>query len=90
VQDGVSFWQRAYVATELPGGNWSGPEYRTLDRELSPFLAGTFGGTLRLQPNDIFSLNIVAEATYTLFLDDLYVYDRWGFLSATTMELTFE
>ena len=27
---------------------------------------------------------------YTQFLDSIYVYDRWSFLSATTLELGFE
>jgi hypothetical protein len=88
-QNGVSFWQRAYVATDTPQG-WSLPTYRTLDRELSPLFALTAGGSFRWQATEIFSINVVAEAVYTQFLNAIYVYDQMGFFSATTLELGFE
>jgi hypothetical protein len=88
-QNGVDFWKRAYVATPGSSG-WTLPKYRTLDREISPMLSGTVGGSFRFQANDVFSINLLAEGMYTMFLDSLYVYDRWSFLSATTLELSFE
>jgi Protein of unknown function (DUF3570) len=91
-QNGVDFWQRAYVATPTSGAACpcTIPKFYTLDRELSPLLAGTLGGTFRWQPNDVFSINIVAEAIYTQYLDAIYVYNQLGVFTATTLELGFE
>jgi tetratricopeptide (TPR) repeat protein len=87
VQSGASFWERAYVAT--PDGSMI-PKYRTLDRELSPMFAATLGGGFRWQATEVFAINLLAEGMYTQFLDSIYVYDRWGFLSSTTLEFGFE
>jgi hypothetical protein len=77
------------VAT--PGSDgWTLPQYRTLDREISPMISGTLGAGFRWQATDVFAINLLAEGMYTQFLDSIYVYDRWGFLSATTLELGFE
>jgi tetratricopeptide (TPR) repeat protein len=89
IQNGVDFWERAYVATPGSSGPTL-PKFRTLDREISPLLAATLGGALRWQAAEIFSINVVAEGIYTQFLDTIYVYDRWAFFSATTLELGFE
>ncbi len=88
-QNGVDFWQRTYVAPSTSQG-FILPEYRTLDRELSPLVAVTAGGTVRWQLTELFAINVVAEGGYTQFLDAIYVYDRWGFFSATTLELGIE
>jgi len=89
LQNGVDFWQRAYVAK--PGADgWTLPRYRTLDRELSPMISATLGAGARWQAAEVFAVNLLAEGMYTQFLDSMYVYDRWGFLSATTLELGFE
>ena len=88
-QNGVDFWKRAYVATPTSQG-FILPEYRTLDRELSPLFSVTAGGNVRWQLTELFAINVVAEAGYTQFLDAIYVYDRWGFFSATTLELGIE
>ncbi len=88
-QDGVQFWKRAYVA-EASSQGFTIPQYRTLDRELSPLFSITAGGNLRWQLTEIFAVRLVAEGVYTQFLDAIYVYDRWGFLSATTLELGIE
>ena len=88
-QDAVQFWKRAYVA-EASSQGFTIPQYRTLDRELSPLFAVTAGGNLRWQLTDVFAVNVVAEGAYTQFLDAIYVYDRWGFFSATTLELGIE
>jgi hypothetical protein len=89
IQNGASFYKRAYVAT-LDADGWKLPTYRTLDREISPMFSATLGGGLRWQATDVFSINFLADGMYTQFLDSIYVYDRWGFLSATTLELGFE
>jgi hypothetical protein len=88
-QSAAEFWHRAYVAEQTPAG-WTIPQYRTVDRELSPLVAGTVGANMRWQITEIFAVKILAEATYTQFLDAIYVYDRWGFFSATTIELGLE
>jgi tetratricopeptide (TPR) repeat protein len=90
IQNGVNFWERAYVASQTSTGAWNIPKFRTLDRELSPLLAGTFGGTFRWQPNDVVALNLVVEGIYTQYLDAIYVYDQLGLFTATTLELGFE
>ncbi len=89
VQNGADFWQRAYVATPSSDG-WTLPKYRTLDRELSPLFAVTVGANFRWALTEIFAVNLVAQGIYTQFLDTIYVYDRWAFFSATTLELGVE
>jgi tetratricopeptide (TPR) repeat protein len=88
-QNGVDFWKRAYVATSTSQG-WIFPQYITLDRELSPLVAVTAGGNVRWQLTELFAINVVAEGGYTQFLNAIYVYDRWGLFSATTLELGIE
>jgi tetratricopeptide (TPR) repeat protein len=89
LQNGVDFWKRAYTAAPSSDG-WILPKYRTVDRELSPSFAVTAGGTLRWELSEIFSVNVVAQGIYTQYLDTIYVYDRWAFFSATTLELGIE
>jgi hypothetical protein len=88
-QSEVNFWKRAYVGTQTSQG-FTAPKFFTLDREMSPLVAPTVGANLRWQLSDVFAVNLVAEGTYTQFLDAIYVYDRWGFFSATTLELGIE
>jgi hypothetical protein len=52
--------------------------------------AATLGGGFRWQATEVFAINLLAEGMYTQFLDSIYVYDRWGFLSSTTLEFGFE
>lgn len=89
IQNAADFWKRAYVASP-GGGGFTLPRYRTLDRELSPMFSATLGAGLRWQPAEVFAINVLAEGMYSQFLDSIYVYDRWGVLSATTLELIFE
>lgn len=89
IQSPVSFWQRAYVATPTSGG-WELPQYRAGDRELGPLFSTTLGMGVRLQVTDIFAIGVQAEGMYTQFLDAIYVYDRWGVFSATTLEFGVE
>ena len=89
IQNGADFWKRAYVA-ETAGGGFTLPKYRTLDRELSPMFSATLGAGFRWQATEVLAINFLAEGMYTQFLDTIYVYDRWGFLSSSTLELGFE
>jgi hypothetical protein len=86
IQTGASFWKRVYVKEQ----DGPSPTYRTLDRDLSPMFATTGGLGFRWQATDVIALNLLAEGTYTQFLDAIYVYDQFGFLSASTLEFTFE
>ena len=52
--------------------------------------SATLGAGLRWQPAEVLAINLLAEGMYSQFLDSIYVYDRWGVLSATTLELIFE
>jgi hypothetical protein len=89
VQDGVSFWQKAYVSGPAPG--WNLPEYRTGDRELGPLWTTTGGGGLRFylgknaDPRTV-SLSFTADGMYTSFLDDIYLTQRTGVLGAIMVE----
>ncbi|MBM4359656.1 MAG: DUF3570 domain-containing protein [Deltaproteobacteria bacterium] len=89
VQGPVSFWQRAYVASQSVGG-YEIPMYRTGDRELGPLWAVTGGVGLRSSFNRVVSLSVQAEGVYTRFLDHLYLFDRWGLFTASTLELEFD
>ncbi len=89
VQGPVSFWQRAYVASQSVGG-YEIPMYRTGDRELGPLWAVTGGLGLRSAFNRVVSLSVQVEGVYTRFLDHLYLFDRWGLFTASTLELEFD
>lgn len=90
VQDGVSFWQRAYAARDA--GDL--PRLRTGDRELGPLANFGTGGGVRLalgkagQTQDVV-LSVTADGTFTSFTDDLYVKTRFSGLGATTLEVVF-
>jgi hypothetical protein len=85
-QSAVNFWQRAY--TFGPGYNY--PTYRTGDRELGPLASFTVGGAGRwgigpaLEPMK-WSLGLDVEATYSRFLDDLYLTSRTSVLGALSI-----
>jgi hypothetical protein len=86
-QKAVSFWQRAYVLQ--PGYDF--PALRTGDRELGPLFGGTAGGTLRIGLGDgadpmKWALGVDANATYTRYLDDLYVTSRTSFIGGVSLE----
>ncbi len=84
-QNGVSFWQRAYVSGPAPG--WDLPVFRTGNRELGPLWSATGGGGMYLyvgsdaQPQSArFTLQV--DGTYTSFLDDLYLTSRSSVLAS--------
>ncbi len=85
-QSGASFYQLAYVAGVDSAGKVTVPEYRTSDRESSPFVALTGGGGLRLGLSDEKSSTqyaIVAsgDLMYNRYFSALYITGRtavWG------------
>lgn len=92
VQNGVSFWRRAYVSADAPA--WSLPEFRTGDRELGPLwtMEGGFGLKAYLGPEgnlERWAVQLTGDVMYTSFLDDLYVKQRTAFLSALGLEAEF-
>jgi len=89
IQGPVSFWQRAYVASQSVDG-YQLPQFRTGDRELGPLWAVTGGIGLRTAFNRVASLGVQVEGVYTRFLDHLYLFDRWGLFSSSTLELEFD
>ena len=89
IQGPVDFWQRAYVAKETSEG-WVLPKYRAGDRELGPLFGVTLGGSARFALSEIFAVNVQVDGVYTQFLDAIYVYDRWGLFTATTLEIGVE
>ena len=89
IQGPVDFWQRAYVAKETRDG-WELPKYRAGDRELGPLFGVTLGGGARFALSDIFAINVQVDGVYTQFLDHIYVFDRWGLFTATTLEIGVE
>ena len=92
VQNGVSFWQRAYVSESTSG--WNLPEFRTGDRELGPLWTteGGFGIKWYLgsdaQPQQ-WALQLTGDAMYTSFLDDLFLTSRTAVLGALGLEGQF-
>jgi hypothetical protein len=86
-QTAVNFWQRAYVFR--PGFDY--PALRTGDRELGPLVNATGGWTLRVgvgaDPNpSSWVLGFGVNATWTQYLDDLYVTRRISWLGGLTLE----
>jgi hypothetical protein len=93
VQNGVSFWQKAYVSANTNGdpATWDLPLYRTGDRELGPLWTAEGGAGFRWylgsdQDPRTWQLGFSADAMYTSFLDDLYLLSRTGLLGSLTLE----
>lgn len=90
VQNAVSFWQRAYVPTEVPGGVRI-PEFRTGDRELGSLWTLTLGADARIALTERFakrraSLLVRVAGSHTSFLDALFVSDRQALFTALGFE----
>ncbi len=86
-QTSVVFWQRGYVLE--PGFDY--PALRTGDRELGPLLNATGGWTLKLglgPPADptSWTLGFDLDATWTQYLDDLYVTHRLSAVGGVSLE----
>lgn len=89
IQNGVGFWERAYVATPNPVG-FNIPTFRTGDRELGPLFALTLGGEVQRQLVEGLAVKLQVDGIYTQFLDHIYIFDRFGVFTATTLELEVE
>lgn len=93
VQNGVTFWKRAYVSdSSLGPTGWDLPVFRTGDRELGPLWTGTGGGGLYFYVGGASDpqkarLSFQLDAMYTSFLDDLYLTSRSGVISSLTLEV---
>ena len=89
VQNAVSFWQRAYVATPAP--IWNLPEFRTGDREMGPLFTATGGLAMAVflggssEPST-WALKLQVDGMYTSFLDDLFVTSRTGVIGTLSVE----
>jgi hypothetical protein len=94
VQNGVSFWERAYVSTFGPSG-WEIPAYRAGDRELGPLFTLTAGlGASYALGSEIapsaWSVELQADFMDTQFLDDVYVKSRTAGLGTVGVRGVFE
>lgn len=89
VQGPVDFWQRSYVAVPTLSG-YQIPALRTSDRELGPLFTVTGGLGLRVQVTDELALGVAADGMYTQFLDHLFLFEKWGLFTASTLELEFD
>jgi hypothetical protein len=89
IQKGVGFWERAYVATPNPVG-FNIPSFRTGDRELGPLFAVTAGAQAERKLTDGLLVKLQVDGIYTQFLDHIYIFDRLGVFTATTLELEVE
>ena len=86
-QSAVDFWQLAYVLR--PG--FDVPAYRTGNRELGPLVNVTAGGSVRLgvgpdRAPSQWTLELDLGATYSWYLDDLYIRDRVSTLGGLSIE----
>lgn len=90
VQNGTSFWKRAYSST----GVHDLPALRTGDRELGPLYTVGGGGGMRIALGGSGSLDDLVWTTTldgfsTAFSDAIYVSKRFSALLTTGMEVTF-
>lgn len=90
IQDGVSFWQRAYAAQSVHGL----PRLRTGDRELSPLASLGCGGGIRVAVGsrgrlEDWVLTGSVEGTFTSFFDAIYIAQRYSALAAFGLEVAF-
>jgi len=88
-QNAVNFWQRAYVSESATG--FVLPEFRTGNRELGPLLTETGGAGIKAflgkagNPRSL-SIALHCDASYTTYLDDLYITSRSSVLGALILE----
>ena len=90
VQNGTSFWKRAYSATSVNDL----PALRTGDRELGPLFTVGGGGGMRIALGGAGALDDLVWTTtldgfYTAFSDAIYVTKRYSALVTTGMEVAF-
>jgi hypothetical protein len=90
LQDGVTFWQRAYSASDVHAL----PALRTGDRELGPLFTVGAGGGMRLAlgkagARDDLVLITTFDGNWTRFADAIYVTERFGAIVTSALEVTF-
>lgn len=90
VQNGVSFWERAYAARDVHDL----PALRTGDRELAPLFTVGGGGGVRIAlgpeaDRDAWVFTASVEGAHTTFQDAIYVTERWSALAAVGIEVGF-
>ncbi|MEZ4302384.1 MAG: DUF3570 domain-containing protein [Polyangiaceae bacterium] len=89
LQNGVDFWQRAYAANLTPDG-WQIPKYRTGDKENGPMFALTLGMYARYQLSETFAASVQVEGIYSQYLDHLYIFDRLGVFTSTSIDMEID
>ena len=93
VQNQVVFWQRTYEAVPESNGALGIPAIRTGDRELGALYGATGGAGARFKLVDDFErpwwLVLEADASYTRYLDALYITDRRALFSTIAVETEF-
>lgn len=92
-QTGANFQQRVYHATTDP--SVVVPIYRTTDRELSPLLGVTGGGSVRWRLNEYASsigwtIYGSGDALYSRYFDSLYATHRWAGYGTIGVEAELE
>jgi hypothetical protein len=97
VQTGAAFYQRVYGATVQPDGSTILPQFRTSDRELSPFIGATGGGGIRYSLTDPtggskFQVGVIATADvlFDYYFNTFYVRSRLGEYGTLGVEADFE
>jgi hypothetical protein len=93
VQSGANFYHRIYHAEIAPALVL--PIFRTTDRELSPFIAATGGGTARFELSRAestvrFALLWNGDVMYSHYLDALYIRNRLAVYGTLGVEGVFE
>jgi Protein of unknown function (DUF3570) len=93
VQNHAVFWQRAYEAIPGPDGTLGIPVIRAGDRELSPMYMATVGGGMKLKLYDdlhkVWALVFEFDASYTRYLDTLYISERKALFGTLGVEAEF-
>ncbi|MFK8002919.1 MAG: DUF3570 domain-containing protein [Polyangiales bacterium] len=82
-QNGASFWQRAY---EVPNATTQ-PTFRTADRDLSPYTAGTVGIRTAWR-NDRWGVYVEGSVVQTFFDDFLYLDSLTAVILQTGLSFT--
>lgn len=95
LQDGVSFWRRAYELVPGADGPLATPDLRTGDRELGPLRSFTGGlgahGDLGDRPGARrWVLSLQVDSVLTQYLDALYISRRNAYFFALSLDATFE
>jgi hypothetical protein len=89
-QTGVDFWQRTYTFDPNDGGY---PSLRTGNRELSPLVNVTGGGSIRIDLGDHASpwkwtLGLDVDFTHTQYFDAVYLSSRFSGVGSVSIEVS--